>query len=223
MTAPDCSEEMPVIRETNSGAARVILLLDRLARLTRELQFVDGLNPAQWETLRFLAQSNRYSRTPSALADYLGATKGTVSQTLISLESKGLVQRKQKTCDRRQVALTLTPAGVAILDRDPMRILEKSICEMTEDCGGALVQGLSRLLHELQHRRDAQHFGVCQDCSMFCRRSGEPINPVAGPKHCGMTGESLQDDEARQLCVNYTPDAAATLAAGSPPPGGQGN
>src|SRR3546814_7076019 len=60
-------------------AQRVIVLLDRLSRLTRELQFVDGLNPAQWEALRFLATANKYSRSPTALAEYLGATKGTVS------------------------------------------------------------------------------------------------------------------------------------------------
>src|SRR3546814_3015773 len=71
-------------------AQRVIVLLDRLSRLTRELQFVDGLNPAQWEALRFLATANKYSRPPPALAEYLGATKGTVSQNLIAPESKGL-------------------------------------------------------------------------------------------------------------------------------------
>src|SRR3546814_17264849 len=50
-------------------AQRVIVLLDRLSRLTRELQFVDGLNPAQWEDLRFLATANQHSRSPTALAE----------------------------------------------------------------------------------------------------------------------------------------------------------
>ncbi|MBX3454758.1 MarR family transcriptional regulator [Ferrovibrio sp.] len=198
--------------EISSNAQHVILLLDRLGRLTRELQFVDGLNPAQWETLRFLAQANRYSRTPTALAEYLGATKGTVSQTLISLESKGLVDRCKKTCDRRQVAITLTEAGEAMLQRDPMRSLEKSICAMTADCGGALVTGLTRLLTELQHRREVMHFGVCEDCTMFCAEHGKPKTvPHAAsgePKRCGMTGETLNDGECRQLCVNYKAAAA---------------
>jgi len=189
--------------EISPNAQRVILLLDRLGRLTRELQFVDGLNPAQWETLRFLAQANRYSRTPTALAEYLGATKGTVSQTLISLESKGLVDRCKKTCDRRQVAITLTEAGEAMLHRDPMRTLEKAICEMTADCGGALVTGLSRLLTELQHRREVMHFGVCEDCTMFCKEHGKPKTTNNEPKRCGMTGETLADGECLQLCVNY--------------------
>lgn len=205
MAQADCSETSPQTGKNNTSAQRVILLLDRLARLTRELQFVEGLNPAQWETLRFLAQSNRYSRTPSALADYLGATKGTVSQTLIALENKGLVERKQKTCDRRQVAIALTEAGTEILKRDPMRVLEDSICHLTQDCGQTLVDGLGRLLNELQAHREAHQFGFCQECSMFCKRSGEPLDPaILSGKHCGKTGESLHDHEARQLCVNYT-------------------
>ena len=51
---------------------RVAELIDRLSRLTRELQYVDGLNPAQWEALRFLSRANKYSRTPGAVAQFLG-------------------------------------------------------------------------------------------------------------------------------------------------------
>ena len=53
---------LPPNSEKAALAQRVILLLDRLSRLSRELQFVDGLNPAQWEALRFVAQANKYSR-----------------------------------------------------------------------------------------------------------------------------------------------------------------
>jgi DNA-binding MarR family transcriptional regulator len=181
-------------------AQRVTLLLDRLGRLTRELQFADGLNPAQWEVLRFLAQANRYSRTPSALADYLGSTKGTVSQTLIALENKGLVDRVKKTCDRRGVELKLTAEGLAMLGKDPMLTLEKVIDDMAVDCGATLVRGLSRLLYELQNRHAVMQFGVCQDCSLFCVKGAE----IAKAEHqCGKTGEALSDMESGQLCVSY--------------------
>ncbi len=58
-------------------AERIAELLDRVSRLARELQFVDGLNPAQWEALRFIARANRYSRSPGAFAEFIGTTKGT--------------------------------------------------------------------------------------------------------------------------------------------------
>ena len=85
-------------------------LLDRVGRVTRGLQFVDGLSPAQWEALRFLARANRYSRGPSALAEFLGTTKGTISQTLIALENKGYLRRRRGARDKRSVDLELTAA-----------------------------------------------------------------------------------------------------------------
>lgn len=187
-------------------AQRVIVLLDRLGRLTRELQFADGLNPAQWEALRFLAQANRYSRSPTALADYLGATKGTVSQTLIALESKGLITRCKKTEDRRQVDLCLTEAGQAMLAKDPMQTLEHAAQEVAHELGAEMVKGLSRLLHDLQTRNQINEFGVCQDCSLFCVNSQAALAALdvkAGAGTCGNTGETIDDAEKTKICVNY--------------------
>jgi DNA-binding MarR family transcriptional regulator len=187
-------------------AQRVIVLLDRLGRLTRELQFADGLNPAQWEALRFLAQANKYSRSPTALADYLGATKGTVSQTLIALESKGLITRCKKTEDRRQVDLCLTEAGQAMLGKDPMQTLEQATLEIADELGAEMVKGLSRLLHDLQTRNQITEFGVCQDCSLFCVNSQAAlaaldVKPEAGI--CGNTGETIDAGEKTKICVNF--------------------
>lgn len=191
---------------------RVTLLLDRLGRLTRELQFADGLNPAQWEALRFIAQANQYSRSPTALAEYLCATKGTVSQTLIALENKGLVTRCKRTNDRRQVEICLTDAGTALLARDPMRTLEKAAEDMAGDLGPQLVRGLSRLLYDLQNRHSVQEVGVCQDCSLFCLRGETAAEKV---DHCGLTGENLPSGEKVKICVNYQ---GADPAAAAPKP-----
>lgn len=54
------------------------------------------------------------------MANYLGATKGTVSQTLITLESKGLVRRDRCPNDRRAIVLALTDAGREMLAQDPL-------------------------------------------------------------------------------------------------------
>ncbi|MEK9970927.1 MAG: MarR family transcriptional regulator [Ferrovibrio sp.] len=190
-------------KEKTVLAQRVIVLLDRLGRLTRELQFANGLNPAQWEALRFLAQANKYSRSPTALADYLGATKGTVSQTLIALESKGLITRCKKTEDRRQVDLCLTDAGQAMLAKDPMQTLEQAATEVADELGAEMVKGLSRLLHDLQTRNQINEFGVCQDCSLFCVNSqaAAAMGDLNGT--CGNTGETIDTGEKAKICVNY--------------------
>ena len=43
----------------NINKEELTRLLDRLGRMSRGLQYCHGLNPAQWDSLRFLAQANR--------------------------------------------------------------------------------------------------------------------------------------------------------------------
>ena len=95
-------------------------LIDRVGRVTRGLQFVGGLSPAQWAALRYVGCANRYSRNPSSLPGFLGSTKGTISQTLIALEGKGYVRRLRGNSDRRAVRLDITPAGEAMLLDDTL-------------------------------------------------------------------------------------------------------
>ena len=182
-------------------AHRVAELIDRLARLTRELQFVHGLNPAQWEALRFLARANRYSRSPGALAEFLGTTKGTASQTLIALENKGYVARARSDSDRRAMHLALTPAGHALLERDPILTIEQAAGRLTAEVGNPLVQGLSRLLHDLQHKNGIKEFGVCGHCTLLCVKSDAAA--VSNSSQCGMTGDALSEDDVARLCVNF--------------------
>ena len=68
-------------------------LLTRAARLIAGDGHQGGLKPVQWQALRYLESANRFSRTPGALAAWLGQTKGTVAQTLIARARKGLVTR----------------------------------------------------------------------------------------------------------------------------------
>ena len=180
---------------------RVALLVDRLARLTRELQYVAGLNPAQWEALRYLASANRYSRSPGAVAQFLGATKGTTSQTLITLESKGLIERSPCRGDRRQVDLALTPAGQALVADDPIAGVELVARDLDDEMGAGLVKGLSRLLHDLQHRLGVKEFGVCENCTLFCVK--DAAGAGAESHRCGLTGEQLNDDEPKLRCVEF--------------------
>ena len=101
-------------------AEQAVSDLERLARLLRSSEQIEGLYPVQWEALRYLQRANRFSRSPGALADFLGATRGTVSQSLIALERKGLIARKPDPRDRRVRRLFLSEAGRRLLDRDPL-------------------------------------------------------------------------------------------------------
>lgn len=95
-------------------------VMDRLSSLMRmwfrQHPLLSDLQPVQLSALMYLARCNRYSNTPLGVTDYLGLTKGTVSQSLKLLETKGLIVRKQDDRDKRSVHLQLTESANTLLD-----------------------------------------------------------------------------------------------------------
>jgi DNA-binding MarR family transcriptional regulator len=181
--------------------ANIAELVDRLGRIAHSLQFSCGLNPAQWEALRFLARANRYSSTPSALAEYLGTTKGTVSQTLIALEAKGFIRRKRCLDDRRSVKLSLTASGRDMLEKDPIRMLDAVGDNMSAAERRALTDGMCRLIDSLNRAQGSPAFGVCSHCSYHSAAGGRAGD--GAPCYCGYTNEPLSEEETRKICVNF--------------------
>lgn len=189
---------MPQEHNGTSTASRIAELLDRLGRATHALQFVHGLNPAQWEALRFLGRANRYSRSPSTLSGYLGTTKGTTSQTLRALESKGYVTRCRDCGDRRGVTLELTEKGQTLLAIDPMRDIEQAVSSLSNVCVESLAAGLDQVLTQIRSRCKQGEFGVCERCNHLVVAGASAAN------RCGLTGEQLSEFESKRLCVNFS-------------------
>ncbi len=99
---------------TQDTSNRLHTLIDRLSRVLASDDWADGLNPAQRSALSFLARANRFSRSPSHLADYMCTTRGTASQTLKALAGKELIERDAPTGDKRSIAYRLTASGAKI-------------------------------------------------------------------------------------------------------------
>jgi DNA-binding MarR family transcriptional regulator len=185
---------MPIVPPALEAAR----LIDRIERLSRGGVPVHGLNPAQWDALRYLAQANRFSRTPAGLAAYLGSTRGTVSQTLIALEEKGFVRKRASARDRRSVELDLTEKGTAALGDDPLLALAGDVAEATEGDAAAAVALLRRMLLAAIRRNGGRPFGLCRTCRYF--RSG--VAPAAaGPHYCTLLDEPLSQDDGDAMCL----------------------
>ena len=95
-------------------------LVERLGNLMRsEARRVgadEQLQPVHVSALVYLANANRYSNTPQALGEYLGLTKGTISQSLLLLDRRGLIERYQDDLDRRVVRLRISGTGEQFLN-----------------------------------------------------------------------------------------------------------
>ncbi len=184
--------------DANPLKSDVADLLNRIGRATHCLQFVSGLNPAQWDALRYLARANQYSRSPTALAEFLGTTKGTVSQTIRALENKGYVRRDRHRADGRSVTLEVTPAGTALLEFDPIRQIEEAAAKLPGETGAAMVEGLNSLMAELQSRYGTRVFGACERC-------GHLKDSASGTDsfRCGLNGDSLTSIDKSRICVKF--------------------
>ncbi len=172
------------------------VLLERLSRILQNEAHSGGLKPTQWEVLRYLVRANRFSRSPSAVTAYLGMTKGTVSQTLIALERKGLVRKETDPSDRRNLRLELTKDAMAILKRDPIGTLSKMTSDLAPRERRALADGLETMLQDALRNRGGRPFGLCKTCRFFQTNA-----PEGAPHRCALLKVPLSADDSEQICI----------------------
>lgn len=182
------------------SAHRTYALLERIATLLRNDERASGsprgLQPVHLHALGYLAACNRYSNTPAALAEYLGLTKGTVSQTLLVLENKGLLTKQGNPEDRRVVHLHLTPEGRKALEEAiPSDLFRRALSAPGLDRGG-LEQQLTRLLQNLQAAHGQRAFGQCDSCRHFQKEG-------PGRYRCGITQDPLSREDSALLCRDH--------------------
>lgn len=187
---------------------RIAELAERLGRIAHGLQFSEGLNPAQWEALRFLGKANRYSCSPGALAGFLGVTKGTASQTLIALESKGHILRSRCPTDRRSVAICVTDEGRELLNRDPLVTFQEAAKALCPEETVALADCMERLVNLVQDSQGRPEFGACVKCDNY-RPECCGDNPEIHCR-CALTGDLLAPEEQDKICVGFRANLRAS-------------
>lgn len=174
-------------------------LLERLSSLTRvwfrEHPKLSDLQPIQLSALMYLGRCNRYSNTPLAVTEYLGLTKGTVSQSLKALESKGLLIKTQDTRDKRSVHLELTAPARELLDAvappDFLLSAARRMGARSQDLEGLLLE----LLRNIQQVENVPSFGLCRTCRFH--------QTVEGGAFCGLTQELLEPIEVDLICREH--------------------
>jgi len=193
--------DLRLVKEVSSryypgmDATRLHTLIERLGTLLRSdlraAATAHGLALPQLSALHYLAQSNRYSDSPAAVADFLGATRGTVSTTLKALVDKGLVTKTTDARDGRVVHCSLTDEGRTIVEATyPSPLLANDQLALDE----AAHDHLTELLRALQVAGGHRSFGVCRTCMH---------HQTDGPA-CGLTGEALHPDEASLICREHS-------------------
>ena len=176
-------------------------LLERLASLLRSesrgMLVEHGLQPVQFEALHYIASCNRYSDTPMAVTEFLGQTKGTVSQTLKVIEKKALIEKFTDEKDKRVTHLKITEAGRSLTQQMlPSPMLKTASDLMNSDEVATINSSLHTLLYQLQRANNFKPFGQCSTCVHNTKQA-------SGEYFCGLTQEVLTPHDIQLICREH--------------------
>ena len=157
----------------------------------------EGLSLAQLNALIYLAECNRFSDTPAAVAEYLETSRGTTSQTLLALERKGLITRTADRRDGRVSHATPTAQGADIVVRAQRDDVTRAIADAELTTAPDLDVTLQQLLRTAQRAAGSRTFGRCATCTY--------LEGPAGDRVCGLTHEPLADTDTVLICIEHSP------------------
>ncbi len=103
-----------------------------------------GISPPEYEILMMLYGTPEQCITPTEVAEAASEKPANITRLTDSLCSKGLLSRTASPEDRRKVALTLQPAGIALIER-----LLPDVCAFLETETAALDAGEQQQLEKL--------------------------------------------------------------------------
>jgi DNA-binding MarR family transcriptional regulator len=107
--------------DLDAGGMEAYLLLVSLAKELFEIGTANlakyGLGEGRCSVLVLLLESQPEPLSHSQLADLLGVTKGSITGLVDGLEHDGYVRREDRDEDRRLRLISLTPAGLEVVER----------------------------------------------------------------------------------------------------------
>ncbi|MCC6598870.1 MAG: winged helix-turn-helix transcriptional regulator [Alphaproteobacteria bacterium] len=171
------------------------LWIERLSSLQHSLMRkaagTQGLQLVHFEILHYLSLCNRYSNTAQALSEYLGQTKGSISQSLKFLEDQAYIIRQPDTRDRRYVRLFLTDKGQETFTQMAAAGLVPALPD-----DPALNHALKNALGTWQRENGIKSFGQCRSCKYN-------QNPGEGVFYCALLKESLSAQDTEKICREH--------------------
>lgn len=156
----------------------------------RQAASKEGIQSVHVEILQYLSICNHYSNTAQAMSEYLGQTKGSISQSLKLLEKERLIERKPCEQDKRVAKLYLTEKSIACLER----ISETAMPHLTDSTDAC--KRLKGILMEWQISQSRKGFGQCRSC-----RYNHTLED--GGFQCGLTLEPLKATDVKLICREH--------------------
>ncbi len=150
-----------------------------------------------FQILKYLSSCNKYSDTPAAIANYLGITRGTVSQTLLILEKKEFIKKNQDHKDKRVYHVLLLDKGLNTLKETTPTELFTKASELLESESSVTENEdvFVKALTALQKANNSYSFGICKTCKNFTK--------ISSGFFCELTQEKLSKSDSEKTCQEH--------------------
>ena len=184
---------------------QVFDLIERISALlrsdTRRHAMPNDLQPVHLQVLDYLQRANRFSNTPLAVGEYLGLTKGNMSQRINVLEHLDFIRKEADEHDGRVVHLHLTSTGKRLLQQSYPPTSWRDLASVTSSASNKILETvLNELLLALIQANDFRSFGQCKTCRFHQRRVRQA--------RCGLLEVDLDAAQTEKICREHQPIAA---------------
>lgn len=159
-----------------------------------------GLSASQVQVLIILAGEPQLR--VSQIADRLGVTSASTSDTLATLARKRLITRAVDSLDARAARFRLTRRGALVARRASgwSDYLAQSIDSLSPDEQQVLLVTFTKMIRQLQQDGRISVARMCVTCSYFRPN----VHPGAAPHHCDFVDRPFGNRVLRLDCADHT-------------------
>lgn len=191
------------IQQIDDIDSRILASMERISQAFRVLLWSEGkelgLSPIQLQMLIFLRSHDPELAKVSHLASEFNVTKATISESVKTLESKGLIFRDPEPHDSRSHTIRLTEEGAGIADKtsdfaEPIQIPIHKLGKTEKE---AMLQGLLSTILHLNRMGVISVQRMCQTCQFYRR------GPDSTSHFCTLLNHHLLDSELRVDCPEH--------------------
>jgi DNA-binding MarR family transcriptional regulator len=192
-----------LMEQNSSVESRIIASLERISQAFRVLLWNESkehsLSPIQVQVLIFVLYHSIEKCKVSYLADEFNMTKATISDTVKSLQQKGLIEKKHEPRDSRSYIIQLTEKGMEIADKTALftRELQSPLDKLSNEDKENLLVNLINIIHHLNQSGVITIQRMCLTCTHY------RLNHQGQKHFCQLLNCGLNDNELRIDCPEH--------------------
>ncbi len=186
--------------------SKIVVALERVSEAFRVLLWNESkenaLSPIQIQILIFIQFHSSEKCKVSYLATEFNMTKATVSDSVKVLLAKELVTKETDPADARSYSLSLTHQGKKIARKTSLfaSSIEKPIDELTKEQKNVMLNGLLKLIYDLNKSGIITVQRMCFTCSHYRQDNGI--------HYCTLLKRTLAENEIRVDCPEHETEVA---------------